>query len=39
MAAWRTKRDKYLLYPEVPCAPRDGTDRATAPAETKMENP
>ena len=21
VAAWRTKRDKYLLYPSVPCAP------------------
>ncbi len=39
VAAWRTKRDKYLLYPTVPCAPRDGTDRATVPAETKPETP
>jgi uncharacterized protein YbbC (DUF1343 family) len=22
VAVWRAKRDKYLLYPSIPCAPR-----------------
>jgi uncharacterized protein YbbC (DUF1343 family) len=37
VAAWRTKRDKYLLYPGAPCAPGDGTDPASAPLETTKE--
>jgi hypothetical protein len=36
VAAWRDKREKYLLYPSVPCAPAAGTDRAS-PAATKEE--